>query len=178
MWTFSSVDATRTDTHAHRASHPWATWQTKKRKQTEDLPFLWRVKNRCGTAVHAYKHYDYCLQCSRSRESSDFLQKRRNRVQLSCSVKLCILVLTTVHESKRHAKEACMLSGADSLHVIETINKLQRKHQTLACRVLKSAAFTQAACEWKHTRVTSPSGLQVPSISSICCQFYHCRGDI
>lgn len=41
------------------------------------------------------------------------------------SVKLYVSVVTAVHEINRRPKEACMECGVDSLHITETINKLQ-----------------------------------------------------
>lgn len=82
-----------TDTHAHRASHPLATWETtKERRQTKRTLYFFK-ESKTGvarTCICANNMTLIYLQCSRSKESSDFLQKRRNRVQSSLAAWNCV----------------------------------------------------------------------------------------
>lgn len=74
---------------AHRASLPLATWQTTKERRQTHRTFHFFEELKTGVAqmcLRANIRTIIYLQCSRNRESSDFLQKRRNRVQLWCTV--------------------------------------------------------------------------------------------
>lgn len=77
--------------------------------------------------MHAHKQYDFNISTVQPEQGElRFHQKERKQgVAKLHIVKLCVLLMTTVHESNRCHKEPCMECGVDSLHVTETINKLQ-----------------------------------------------------
>lgn len=88
---------------------------------------LLRVWNGCGTDVHGCKHYDFNISPVQPEQGElrfPLREKKQGAAKLH-SVKLCVSVVTTVTEINRRPKEACMECGVDSLHISETINKLQ-----------------------------------------------------
>lgn len=81
----------------------------------------------CGTGMHVCQQYNFNISTVQPEQGELRFppkHKKQGAAELR-SVKLCVLVMTTVHKINRPPRETCMECGVDSSQVIETINKLQ-----------------------------------------------------
>lgn len=112
LWTSTFVNAIRlypqAPTHVSVCTQSLTAFSNKadnkkEKTNTEDVLFLWRVENGCGTDVHARKHWDSDISTVQpERGELRFPPKEKKQGAAAVlRVKLCVLGMTTPEASYR-----------------------------------------------------------------------------